>query len=62
MQRDTAWSTQPLQRTRREATTAVIAANREMQRTGAARSPQELARITETYRRATGADLQHTGV
>jgi 2-polyprenyl-6-methoxyphenol hydroxylase-like FAD-dependent oxidoreductase len=41
---------------RREATTSVIAANRDMQRTGDARTPEELARVTETYRRATNAD------
>jgi 2-polyprenyl-6-methoxyphenol hydroxylase-like FAD-dependent oxidoreductase len=40
--------------TRRPATTAVVAANRAMQRTGDARSPCELAKITETYRRDTG--------
>lgn len=44
------------EKTRREATAAVIAANREMRRTGDARSPEELARITETYRRVTDAD------
>ncbi|TVT54641.1 flavin-dependent oxidoreductase, partial [Amycolatopsis rhizosphaerae] len=38
---------------RREPTAEVVAANREMQRTGGARSPEELARITETYRRRT---------
>ncbi|WAL69094.1 flavin-dependent oxidoreductase [Amycolatopsis cynarae] len=40
---------------RRDATAEVIAANREMQRTGGTRSPRELARITETYRRRTTA-------
>ncbi|MFI1328591.1 flavin-dependent oxidoreductase [Streptomyces sp. NPDC020845] len=44
------------EKARREATAAVVAANREMQRTGDARSPEELARITATYRRATRAD------
>ncbi|MEU5614060.1 FAD-dependent monooxygenase [Streptomyces sparsogenes] len=44
---------------RREATAAVVAANREMQRSWHARSPEELARITTTYRRATRADHQH---
>jgi 2-polyprenyl-6-methoxyphenol hydroxylase-like FAD-dependent oxidoreductase len=41
------------EKTRREATTAVVSANRDMQRTGDARSPEELARVTETYRHAT---------
>jgi 2-polyprenyl-6-methoxyphenol hydroxylase-like FAD-dependent oxidoreductase len=40
---------------RREATAAVIVANREMLRTGDTRSPEELARVTETYRRVTNA-------
>ena len=44
------------EKARREATAAVVAANREMQRTGDARSREELARITATYRRATRAD------
>ncbi|PZS21701.1 MAG: hypothetical protein DLM60_05770 [Pseudonocardiales bacterium] len=39
-------------------TAAVIAANREMQRTGNLRSPEELARVTATYRRVTDADNQ----
>ncbi|MGP4016446.1 FAD-dependent monooxygenase [Saccharopolyspora sp. 5N708] len=41
--------------TRRKATSAVVAANREMQRTVDERSRRELLRITETYRRDTGA-------
>ncbi len=44
------------EKTRREATASVIVANREMLRTGDTRSPKELARITETYRRVTDAD------
>ena len=44
------------EKTRREATAAVIAANREMLRTGDTRSPEQLARVTETYRRVTDAD------
>ncbi|MFV8132137.1 FAD-dependent monooxygenase [Streptomyces syringium] len=49
------------EKTRREATAAVIAANREMHAGAGARTPAELARITERYRRATGADRpQHT--
>ncbi|MFI0735379.1 flavin-dependent oxidoreductase [Streptomyces sp. NPDC021225] len=47
------------EKARREATAAVVAANREMQRSGDARSPEELARITTTYRRATRADHHH---
>jgi 2-polyprenyl-6-methoxyphenol hydroxylase-like FAD-dependent oxidoreductase len=41
------------EKTRREATAAVITANRKMLRTGDARSPEELSRVTETYRRDT---------
>ncbi|HVV07705.1 FAD-dependent monooxygenase [Amycolatopsis sp.] len=44
------------EKTRREETAAVIAANREMQRTGHARTAGELAHITDTYRRDTRAD------
>jgi 2-polyprenyl-6-methoxyphenol hydroxylase-like FAD-dependent oxidoreductase len=43
------------ERERRPATAAVVAANREMQRTGAARSAAALAQVTTTYRRATSA-------
>jgi 2-polyprenyl-6-methoxyphenol hydroxylase-like FAD-dependent oxidoreductase len=46
------------EKTRREATAAVIAANREMLRTGDTRSPEQLARVAETYRRVTDADNQ----
>ncbi|WP_314174786.1 FAD-dependent monooxygenase [Streptomyces winkii] len=46
---------------RREATTAVVAANREMQRTGDEKSPAALARVTRTYRRDTGADAMCRG-
>ncbi|WP_030606640.1 flavin-dependent oxidoreductase [Streptomyces sclerotialus] len=41
---------------RRTATTAVVLANREMHRAGG-RTPQDLARITGTYRHATGSDV-----
>ncbi|MFI8992732.1 flavin-dependent oxidoreductase [Streptomyces sp. NPDC053542] len=41
---------------RRAVTTAVVRANREMHRAGG-RTPQELARITDTYRQATGSDV-----
>jgi 2-polyprenyl-6-methoxyphenol hydroxylase-like FAD-dependent oxidoreductase len=44
------------EKTRREATAAVVAANREMRPTGDMRSPEDLARVTATYRRVTGAD------
>lgn len=44
------------EKTRREATAAVVAANREMLRTGDTRSPEQLARVTETYRPVTDAD------
>lgn len=46
---------------RGEATAAIIAANREMLRTGDTRSPEELARVTETYRRVTDADNRRSG-
>jgi 2-polyprenyl-6-methoxyphenol hydroxylase-like FAD-dependent oxidoreductase len=51
----------PYEHTRREATAAVVAANREMQRTGDAKSAEELARITDAYRRDTGADALRKG-
>ncbi|MBZ4015256.1 flavin-dependent oxidoreductase [Streptomyces purpurogeneiscleroticus] len=41
---------------RRDATTAVVRANREMHRAGG-RTPDELARITDAYRQATGSDV-----
>ncbi|MEU7487359.1 flavin-dependent oxidoreductase [Streptomyces sp. NPDC042319] len=41
---------------RRDATAAVVRANREMHRS-IGRTPQELARITGTYRHATGSDV-----
>jgi 5-methylphenazine-1-carboxylate 1-monooxygenase len=44
------------EKTRRAATAAVIAANREMRPTGDKRSPEDLARVTATYRRVTDAD------
>lgn len=47
------------EKTRREATAAVIAANRELHAGAGARTPAELARITEHYRRVTGADRPH---
>lgn len=49
------------ERIRRSATAAVVAANRDMRRTGDARSAAELARVTENYRRRTGADNQRIG-
>lgn len=39
-----------------ETTSAIIAANREMLCTGDTRSPEELTRVTDTYRRVTDAD------
>ncbi len=54
--RDFATGLTGYERIRRPATAAVVAANREMHRASDARTPGELARITETYRRATGAD------
>ncbi|MFF7634634.1 flavin-dependent oxidoreductase [Kitasatospora sp. NPDC008050] len=42
---------------RREATAAVVRANRAMHRDGG-RTPAELARITDTYRRTTGSDVE----
>ncbi|WP_063734697.1 flavin-dependent oxidoreductase [Streptomyces sp. RTd22] len=42
---------------RREATAAVVRANRAMHRDGG-RGPRELARITDTYRRATGSEVE----
>ncbi|MET7763241.1 hypothetical protein ABZS71_14880 [Streptomyces sp. NPDC005393] len=42
---------------RREATAAVVRANRAMHRDGG-RSPRELARVTDTYRQATGSDVR----
>ncbi|MFG2579016.1 flavin-dependent oxidoreductase [Streptomyces malaysiensis] len=42
---------------RREATAAVVRANRAMNRAGA-RTPEELARLTDTYRDATGGDVR----
>ncbi len=44
------------EKTRRAATAAVITANREMRPTGDKRSPEDLARVTATYRRVTDAD------
>ncbi|HEX5348544.1 MAG TPA: flavin-dependent oxidoreductase [Pseudonocardiaceae bacterium] len=44
-----------------EATAAIIAANREMLRTGDTRSPEELAGVTETYRRVTDAGNRRSG-
>ena len=41
---------------RRDATAAVVRANRAMHRDGG-RGPRELARITDTYRRATGSEV-----
>ena len=41
---------------RREATTAVVLASRTMDR-AAKRAPQDLARISEAYRRATEGDM-----
>ena len=49
------------ERTRREATTEIITANRTMHRTGAARSIDELAEVTATYRSATVADTPLPG-
>ncbi|MEW2579999.1 FAD-dependent monooxygenase [Streptomyces syringium] len=49
------------EKTRREATAAVIAANRELHAGAGARTPAELARITEHYRRVTGADRPQHG-
>jgi len=48
------------EKARREATTAVVTANRAMQRTGDTRSPADLARITASYRRDTNADGRHS--
>ncbi|BBJ46671.1 putative FAD-dependent monooxygenase [Streptomyces antimycoticus] len=42
---------------RREATAAVVRANRAMNRAGA-RTPEELARVTDTYRDTTGGDVR----
>ncbi|AQA09852.1 flavin-dependent oxidoreductase [Streptomyces malaysiensis] len=42
---------------RREATAAVVRANRAMNRAGA-RTPEELARLTDTYRDTTGGDVR----
>ncbi|MFE3214060.1 FAD-dependent monooxygenase [Streptomyces antimycoticus] len=42
---------------RREATAAVVRANRAMNRAGA-RTPEELARVTDTYRGTTGGDVR----
>ncbi|MFD8097054.1 FAD-dependent monooxygenase, partial [Streptomyces malaysiensis] len=42
---------------RREATAAVVRANRAMNRAGA-RTPDELARLTDTYRDTTGGDVR----
>lgn len=42
---------------RREATAAVVRANRAMSRAGA-RTPEELARVTDTYRDTTGGDVR----
>lgn len=42
---------------RREATAAVVRANRGMNRAGA-RTPEELARVTDTYRDTTGGDVR----
>ncbi|MFE9062293.1 FAD-dependent monooxygenase [Streptomyces violaceusniger] len=42
---------------RREATAAVVRANRAMNRAGA-RTPEELARVTDTYRDTTGSDVR----
>ncbi|GAA0668621.1 flavin-dependent oxidoreductase [Streptomyces malaysiensis subsp. malaysiensis] len=42
---------------RREATAAVVRANRAMHRAGA-RTPEELARLTDTYRDTTGGDVR----
>ncbi len=42
---------------RRPATTAVVLANREMNRAGG-RSPRDLARVTAAYRRDTGGDVR----
>ncbi|RNG04474.1 flavin-dependent oxidoreductase [Streptomyces botrytidirepellens] len=42
---------------RRDATAAVVRANRAMHRDGG-RGPRELARITDTYRRATGSEVE----
>ncbi|MER8156784.1 FAD-dependent monooxygenase [Streptomyces sp. NPDC094472] len=42
---------------RREATAAVVRANRAMNRAGA-RTPEELARVTDTYRDSTGSDVR----
>lgn len=44
------------EKSRREVTAAVVAANRELHAGVGARTPAELARITEHYRRVTGAD------
>jgi 2-polyprenyl-6-methoxyphenol hydroxylase-like FAD-dependent oxidoreductase len=42
---------------RRDATAAVVLANRRMQRAGGTELPTELARITDTYRNTTGSDV-----
>jgi 2-polyprenyl-6-methoxyphenol hydroxylase-like FAD-dependent oxidoreductase len=44
------------EKTRREATAAVVAANRKMQQTGNEHSPAEIERMTTAYRRDTRAD------